>query len=38
MLILPRISFTGDGKTDSVTVAWVIWDKSGESWIKVVPK
>lgn len=38
LLILPRISFTGDGKTDSTTCAWIIWDKSGESWIRVVPK
>lgn len=26
LLVLPRLSFTGDGKTDSVTCAWVIWD------------
>lgn len=38
VLVLPRISFTGDGKTDSVTVAWLIWDKSGENWLKVIPK
>ena len=25
--ILPRISFTGDGNTDSVTCAWMVWDK-----------
>ncbi len=25
IMILPRISFTGNGKTDSVTCAWVIW-------------
>jgi len=23
----PRPSFTGDGKTDSVTTAWFVWDK-----------
>lgn len=28
MIVMPRISFTGDNKTDSVTVAWLIWDKS----------
>ena len=24
-LVMPRHSFTGDGKSDSVTVAWMIW-------------
>ncbi len=38
ILVLPRISFTGDGKTDSVTCAWLIWDQSDESWVRVVPK
>lgn len=28
VIVLPRISFTGDGKTDSVTCAWMIWDKT----------
>lgn len=28
LIVLPRISFTGDGKTDSVTCAWMIWKKS----------
>lgn len=27
LLILPRYSYTGDGKTDSVTSAWMVWDK-----------
>lgn len=27
LIVLPRISFTGDGKTDSVTCAWMIWRK-----------
>ena len=27
MIVLPRHSFTGDGNTDSVTAAWMIWDK-----------
>ena len=27
IIVLPRISFTGDGKTDSVTCAWLIWRK-----------
>lgn len=26
-IVLPRISFTGDGKTDSVTCAWMVWEK-----------
>ncbi len=26
LVVLPRISFTGDGKTDNVTCAWFIWD------------
>jgi hypothetical protein len=26
LIVLPRISFTGDGKTDSVTCAWMVWD------------
>lgn len=24
-IVLPRMSFTGDGKTDSVTCAWFVW-------------
>lgn len=27
LFVLPRISFTGDGKTDNVTCAWYVWDK-----------
>ena len=41
IIVLPRISFTGDGKTDSVTTAWFVWLKS-QPWaaqrIKIVPK
>lgn len=29
LIVLPRISFTGDGKTDNVTCAWLVWDKTG---------
>jgi len=25
LIVLPRISFTGDGKTDNVTCAWMVW-------------
>lgn len=28
LIVLPRFSFTGDGKTDSVTCAWMVWEKS----------
>lgn len=28
LIVLPRISFTGNGKTDNVTCAWMVWDKS----------
>lgn len=28
LIVLPRISFTNDGKTDSVTCAWMVWEKS----------
>ena len=27
LIVLPRISFTGDGKSDNVTCAWFVWDK-----------
>lgn len=27
LIVLPRISFTGNGKTDSVTCAWMVWRK-----------
>lgn len=27
LIVLPRISFTGDGKTDNVTCAWFVWQK-----------
>ena len=35
MLVLPRISFTGDGKTDSVTCAWMVWEKGKQGTITV---
>lgn len=40
VIVLPRYSFTGDGKTDSVTCAWMIWDKRlpGENAVVIVPK
>jgi hypothetical protein len=27
LIVLPRMSFTGDKRTDSVTCAWVVWQK-----------
>lgn len=41
LIVLPRISFTGDGKTDNCTCAWMVWLKKGLSWsqrITVVTK
>lgn len=35
IIILPRISFTGDGKTDNVTCAWMIWEKGKTGTIHV---
>lgn len=35
MIVLPRISFTGNGKTDNVTCAWMIWDKSATGTISI---
>jgi hypothetical protein len=36
IVVLPRISFTGDRKTDSVTCAWMIWAANVEPGIEVV--
>lgn len=30
LIVLPRISFTNNGKTDSVTCAWMVWRKNAE--------
>jgi hypothetical protein len=39
LIVLPRISFTGDGKTDNVTCAWFVWDFSAqERQVRVVTK
>jgi len=40
LIVLPRISFTGDGKTDSVTAAWFVWEYSNKDKQKLtlVPK
>lgn len=29
-IVLPRVSFTGDGNTDSVTCAWFVWATDGQ--------
>lgn len=39
LIVLPRISFTGDGKSDSVTCAWMIWDKMRQdTTVRIVTK
>lgn len=39
VIVLPRISFTGDGKTDSVTTAWMVWVHGmKEQRVIIVPK
>lgn len=40
VIVLPRYSFTGDGKTDSVTCAWMIWDRHfpDPEGVVIVPK
>ena len=39
LIVLPRISFTGDGKTDSVCAAWFVWQTGAiEQSIEIVPK
>jgi hypothetical protein len=38
MLVLPRISFTGDGKTDNVTCAWLVWSNLVEPGIEIASR
>ena len=39
LIVLPRISFTGNGKTDNVTCAWMVWNKRALTQeIIIVPK
>lgn len=39
LIVLPRISFTGDGKSDSVTCAWMVWSKRpAPQVIRIIPK
>jgi len=35
LIVLPRISFTGNGKTDNVTCAWMVWEKGAIGTIAV---
>jgi hypothetical protein len=37
-IVLPRISFTGDGGTDNVTCAWFVWVKGRVGTIDIVKK
>jgi hypothetical protein len=37
LIVLPRISFTGDGSTDSATCAWMIWGFMDGAPIQVAP-
>jgi hypothetical protein len=38
LLVLPRISFTGDGDTDLATCAWFVWEKGyATQVIEVIP-
>lgn len=40
VLVLPRHSFTGDGRTDSVTCAWMLWGAEpdpGQPRVRVAP-
>lgn len=32
LIVLPRISFTGDGKTDNVTAAWLVFGDVAHGW------
>jgi len=36
--ILPRCSYTEDGKTDSVTTAWFVWAKGVRPQIQIIPR
>ena len=37
LIVCPRVSFTGDGKSDSCTCAWFIWDKRHSALINNPP-
>ena len=36
LIVLPRISFNGSGKTDSCTTAWMIWDKRDDAQTEII--
>ena len=39
LIVLPRISFTGDGRTDSVTCGWFVWERHAlQQSIEIVTK
>ena len=36
LIVLPRISFTGNGKSDKCTTAWMIWDKRDDAKTEII--
>ena len=36
LIVLPRISFTGNGKTDNCTTGWMIWDKRDDAKTEII--
>ena len=36
LIVLPRISFTGNGKSDSCTTAWMVWDKRAGAKTEII--
>ena len=36
LIVLPRISFTGNGKSDSGTTAWMVWDKRDDAKTEII--
>lgn len=38
LIVLPRYSYTGDGKTDSVTNAWHLWGFDMQPPIQIAPR
>jgi hypothetical protein len=38
LITLPRYSFTGDGKSDSVTTEWAVWEQGVSAPITSIPR
>ena len=36
LIVLPRFSFTGNGKSDSCTTAWMVWDKRDDAQTEII--